>query len=202
MNRSDWPEKNAFGRLTESWNQDPSMFVARSSTVCGLETRARLPGCSELTKLVAAANLTFPPGQFLSKFEEAVEEGFHAELHGMVGGAWDCQMHDGTSLDMETMAQNIPKVSAALSPEQDGFVTRLIAGATRAFPHRLTGAARTRDGRDLPQSVLAFGVPARSELRHVRVFGRVPGAGRVRGDRTERDSRVGVRRVPVRLGQV
>ena len=97
------------------------MFVARSSTVCGLETRARLPGCSELTKLVAAANLTFPPGQFLSKFEEAVEEGFHAELHGMVGGAWDCQMHDGTSLDMGTMAQNIPKVSTALSPEQERF---------------------------------------------------------------------------------
>ena len=144
MNRSDWPEKNAFGRLTESWNQDPSMFVARSSTVCGLETRARLPGCSELTKLVAAANLTFPPGQFLSKFEEAVEEGFHAELHGMVGGAWDCQMHDGTSLDMGTMAQNIPKVSTALSPKQERFcdARRALLPPRRLLPAAQRGCAR------------------------------------------------------------
>jgi hypothetical protein len=114
MNRTDWPERNAFGRLTESWNQDPSAYVGRTSTICGLETRARLPGCSELRKLVASANLTNVPGAFLSAFEGAVEEGFHAELHGMIGGAWDCTMRDGTSLDMAAMARRFPEAREIL----------------------------------------------------------------------------------------
>ena len=40
----DWPEANAWGRLTEAWNADSSRGVRRGNAICGLETKARLPG--------------------------------------------------------------------------------------------------------------------------------------------------------------
>ncbi|KAH8054378.1 carboxylic ester hydrolase [Aureococcus anophagefferens] len=93
MNRSDWPESNSFGRLTEAWNADDTMFVGRADTICELETKARLPGCSKLALAIAASN---------------------SGLHGMLGGAWGCEMRDGTSLSMKAFATAHPETRKIL----------------------------------------------------------------------------------------
>ncbi|KAH8050417.1 hypothetical protein JL722_11384 [Aureococcus anophagefferens] len=95
----DWPETNAYGKLTERWNGAADKYVARARTVCGLETKARLPGCANLRDVLKSANDTRPFG-LLSGFHSAVENEFHSVLHGAIGGAWDCTMTDGTSLDL------------------------------------------------------------------------------------------------------
>jgi hypothetical protein len=114
MNRTDWPESNSFGRLTEAWNADDTLFVGRADTICELETKARLPGCSKLALAIAASNSTAYPGAFLPSFENAIETGFHAELHGMLGGAWGCEMRDGTSLSMKAFATAYPETRKIL----------------------------------------------------------------------------------------
>ena len=50
------PEHNGYGMQTESWNANPSAYVQRASSICGLETKARLPGCAEMLGVVAATN--------------------------------------------------------------------------------------------------------------------------------------------------
>ena len=40
------PERNAFGRQTMVWNEDDARHVARASEMCGLQSKARLPGCT------------------------------------------------------------------------------------------------------------------------------------------------------------
>ena len=107
---------NAYGLLTERWNPNPTRFVARAATVCGLETRARLPSCSNLRDVLGAANKTAQPfgppgssGGALSSFHAAVETGFHSILHAAVGGAWDCRMADGTSISARDFVAQYPQ---------------------------------------------------------------------------------------------
>lgn len=80
--RPDGPERNGFGRLTETWNQNPSNKVQRSSSICGLPTSSRLPGCTEVRGILASKSWSF--------IHIRSEYMFHAKIHLMVGGAWDC----------------------------------------------------------------------------------------------------------------
>uniref|UniRef100_A0A7S2FFR2 Tyrosinase copper-binding domain-containing protein n=1 Tax=Octactis speculum TaxID=3111310 RepID=A0A7S2FFR2_9STRA len=52
------------------------------SSICGLPTASRLPGCVELRGLVGS------PEE--SQIHIRAEYDFHARVHMMVGGAWDC----------------------------------------------------------------------------------------------------------------
>ena len=109
----DWPETNAYGKLTERWNGAADKYVARARTVCGLETKARLPGCANLRDVLKSANDTRPFG-LLSGFHSAVENEFHSVLHGAIGGAWDCTMTDGTSLDLGAFVDKWPAARTAV----------------------------------------------------------------------------------------
>jgi len=78
------PERNAYGRLTETFNTNPSRYLGRSPSVCGFpyEGQVRLPGCAAIRGARAASNLT--------EFHQRVEYGFHGLLHMFIGGVWDC----------------------------------------------------------------------------------------------------------------
>jgi len=79
---STGPEHNGYRMQTESWNANPSAYVQRSSSICGLETRSRLPGCKEMLGVLAATNEL--------DMHANMEFLFHARVHMMTGGAWDC----------------------------------------------------------------------------------------------------------------
>ncbi|CAM9148680.1 unnamed protein product [Phaeothamnion confervicola] len=76
------PERNAYGRLTDSINPDPAEFVGRSRGMCGLATTAPLPACKELWGVLAADNM--------DRLQPRIEFGYHGMLHAAVGGYWDC----------------------------------------------------------------------------------------------------------------
>ena len=79
---STGPEHNGYRMQTESWNANPSAYVQRSSSICGLETKARLPGCKEMLGVLAATNEL--------DMHANTEFLFHARVHMMTGGVWDC----------------------------------------------------------------------------------------------------------------
>lgn len=95
-----WPEANGWGRLTESWNTDPTMFVSRSRSICGLETKARLPGCTTLRGALSKNDT--------SSFRKEIEYSLHAEVHSAIGGAWQCSMPGGDSLNIGDMLASLP----------------------------------------------------------------------------------------------
>ena len=54
----DAPERNGYGRLTDRMNADPVKYVTRgASSVCGVATRATLPGCAALHRAVSSETL-------------------------------------------------------------------------------------------------------------------------------------------------
>ena len=89
------PEHNAFGMLTEAFNQNPDKLIGRASSICGLPTTGRLPGCSELEGIIVQDSL--------SEMHAYMEYDFHRRLHMAVGGAWDCphSLGDAASLHPE-----------------------------------------------------------------------------------------------------
>jgi hypothetical protein len=76
------PEHNGFGFLTDSLNQNPSAFVTRSSSICGLPTKSSLAGCTELKSIFNVRSLT--------ALRTQIETVYHATLHMSLGGATDC----------------------------------------------------------------------------------------------------------------
>lgn len=85
-NASD-PERNAFGRLTQSYNNDPAAWLWRSGSVCGLPSRLRLPGCDALRGVLARTSV--------SDFRAKLETDWHGTLHPTLGGAVDCASESG-----------------------------------------------------------------------------------------------------------
>ncbi|CAM9189470.1 unnamed protein product [Choristocarpus tenellus] len=119
------PERNAYGRLTDSVNPDPSGFVGRSKSMCGLETKAALPGCKELWGVIQSSSLDQLHGR--------VEFGYHGMLHSAVGGYWDCPY------SMKEMAKEHPKfppiLEAIAIQANTLWRTAAIRGLT-VCPHR------------------------------------------------------------------
>ena len=77
------PERNGYGRVTDRTNADPARYVTRGAgSVCGLRTRATLPGCSSLRAALVADDL--------EQLDVEVEFDFHGHIHMLLGGAWDC----------------------------------------------------------------------------------------------------------------
>jgi len=76
------PEHNGYGFVTDSINQNPSAFVTRASSICGLPTKAFLAGCTELKSIFNARSL--------SALRTQIETVYHATLHMSLGGATDC----------------------------------------------------------------------------------------------------------------
>ena len=85
------PERNAFGRQTMVWNEDDARHVARATTMCGLKSKARLPGC---TALRGAFNFSS-----IVDFRAKLETDFHGTLHPFAGGMWDCPLPFSDVLD-------------------------------------------------------------------------------------------------------
>ena len=75
-------EHNAYGRLTQTYNNDPAQYVWRSASVCGLPSEARLPGCTALKGMLEKDTL--------DDFREKMETDWHGTLHPSLGGAVDC----------------------------------------------------------------------------------------------------------------
>lgn len=75
-------EHNAYGRLTQTYNNDPAQYVWRSASVCGLPSEARLPGCTALKGMLEKDTL--------DDFREKMETDWHGTLHPSMGGAVDC----------------------------------------------------------------------------------------------------------------
>lgn len=84
-------EHNAYGRLTQTYNNDDSKYVWRTNSVCGLPSKARLPGCSALKGILALDNL----GGVRAK----METDWHGTLHPGLGGATQCPYSFETLLE-------------------------------------------------------------------------------------------------------
>ena len=95
-----WPEANAWGRLTESWNTDSAKVVSRAQTLCDYETKAKLPGCSALQGALLMNSTT--------SFRRHIEFELHAEIHPAIGGAWRCSMPGGESLSLTQLESDYP----------------------------------------------------------------------------------------------
>ena len=79
------PERNGYGRLTDKMNQDPVHYLTRgAASVCGLQTKVHLPGCTELRRALEAESL--------EELDHLVEYEFHGYLHLLLGGAWDLSL--------------------------------------------------------------------------------------------------------------
>ena len=52
------PERNSYGILTDMMNNNPSPFVTRVDSICGLPSQAKLPGCKELKGAIAMRDLS------------------------------------------------------------------------------------------------------------------------------------------------
>lgn len=76
------PNHNSYGRVTAPVNNDPSEFVTRSSSVCGLPSQVPLPGCTEMLGCINTSSLT--------SLESCMENEMHSYLHMALGGAWEC----------------------------------------------------------------------------------------------------------------
>ena len=77
------PEHSPYGYIMDNFSPDPTPYVTRSASMCGIQTRAPLPTCNKLKKVLNTTNLY--------DFRDMVETFYHAELHPLIGGAWDCK---------------------------------------------------------------------------------------------------------------
>ena len=85
------PEHNAFYKLSDANNYNPSPWLQRSSRISGLETKVRLPSCTLVRGTLAAPTLTW--------LHMMVEDYFHGELHSAIGGAWGSTLDLGRVVD-------------------------------------------------------------------------------------------------------
>lgn len=101
------PEHNAFYKITDADNYNPSRFVQRSSRISGLVTRARLPGCQVVRGALASTSLDW--------LHRMVEDYFHAELHAILGGAW------GSKLDLGNVCGHLERACAVEMATNDTY---------------------------------------------------------------------------------
>eukprot|EP00615_Pteridomonas_danica_P010380 CAMPEP_0114352316 /NCGR_PEP_ID=MMETSP0101-20121206/17848_1 /TAXON_ID=38822 ORGANISM="Pteridomonas danica, Strain PT" /NCGR_SAMPLE_ID=MMETSP0101 /ASSEMBLY_ACC=CAM_ASM_000211 /LENGTH=642 /DNA_ID=CAMNT_0001492643 /DNA_START=20 /DNA_END=1948 /DNA_ORIENTATION=- len=78
------PEHNGYGFVTDVTNANPSSLVTRSSSICGLPTKSKLAGCTELNSIFKSNSLT--------QFRAQIENTFHATMHMGLGGVTECSV--------------------------------------------------------------------------------------------------------------
>lgn len=76
------PERNSYGVLTDALNNNPSPYLTRVESVCGLPSKSKLPGCKELKGALGVSHL--------SALASTVESSLHAQTHMQMGGVEDC----------------------------------------------------------------------------------------------------------------
>lgn len=76
------PERNSYGYITDAINNNPSPFVTRVDSICGLPSASKLPGCKELKGALSKNDL--------SGFTAQIEYIFHGILHMQIGGVDQC----------------------------------------------------------------------------------------------------------------
>ena len=77
------PEHNAYDRLTDAFNNDPSAYLTRWSSVCSLPTQNSLPDCVALQGTLEARDMR--------TFAQRLERSLHGDIFTLIGGAWDCR---------------------------------------------------------------------------------------------------------------
>jgi len=120
------PERNAFGRLTQSYNNDPATFLWRSDSVCGLPSKLRLPGCAALKGALREASV--------SDLRAKIETDWHGALHPTLGGAFDCASESAGASHFAALAKT--------APELVQFVHQLAEAPRRAEIDRRFGTSR------------------------------------------------------------
>eukprot|EP00618_Florenciella_parvula_P017611 CAMPEP_0119466112 /NCGR_PEP_ID=MMETSP1344-20130328/921_1 /TAXON_ID=236787 /ORGANISM="Florenciella parvula, Strain CCMP2471" /LENGTH=725 /DNA_ID=CAMNT_0007498409 /DNA_START=17 /DNA_END=2194 /DNA_ORIENTATION=- len=119
------PERNSYGILTDVMNNNPSKFVTRVDSICGLKTQAKLPGCKELKGAVAMHNL--------AGFRAQIEYVFHGILHMQIGGVDSCAVSfadklaedakwapylEGIGLTLNTMWRSMVNLDMLVCPSE------------------------------------------------------------------------------------
>ena len=75
--------RNSYCLLTEYGNNNPSQYLTRSFSLCGMSTKhMKIPGCTELMGSFNQTNMT--------DFHTYTEYFLHVDLHSIFGGAWEC----------------------------------------------------------------------------------------------------------------
>ena len=76
-------QRNSYCLVTATYNNNPSNYLTRSASICGMATRGMsLPGCKELMGTFEQTNMT--------DFHSFTETKYHLDLHSILGGTWQC----------------------------------------------------------------------------------------------------------------
>lgn len=78
----DFDVHNAYCRVTDERNEDPSALVTRAHELCGLKTDVALPGCSEFSQCLTTTSLT--------DLHTCAEDVMHGNMHTVIGGFFGC----------------------------------------------------------------------------------------------------------------
>jgi len=106
-------EHNSFGIITPYYNQNPSVYLTRSSQFCGwTPQKINMPTCSDESSVLSSG------ANGLTDLFVAVDRYLHGVQHSLIGGAWKCAIdvgaaiqefegNDQVQLIYETMLMNI-----------------------------------------------------------------------------------------------
>lgn len=79
-------KKNSYGLMTEMFNNNPSEYLTRTFSICGLRTtRSQFSDCTVLKG-------TFTEFQSMTDFHTYTEFNLHIRFHALLGGMWDCAL--------------------------------------------------------------------------------------------------------------
>jgi len=93
----DRPVFNSYGRITSQINNDPSKYLGRSHSICGVPTTKPLPDCNAVLGCFKTTSL--------NDLHICLEGDVHSYFHLMIGGAWECQY------SAKTIQEAIPKMN-------------------------------------------------------------------------------------------
>jgi len=94
------PVYNSYGRITSRVNNDPSEYITRSHSVCGIPTNKPLPDCNGVLGCFKMTSL--------HELHKCLELDVHSYFHLMIGGAWDCPFGG------KTIQEEVPKMNSSI----------------------------------------------------------------------------------------
>lgn len=94
-------EHNPYGLSIDAYAFSRERHVARSSSLCGVPTTAKLPTCREVEYVLDAKNG--------SDFRTRAEGWYHGASHGLIGGVWGCD-----SPHLDPLIEKFPGITGAV----------------------------------------------------------------------------------------
>mmetsp|Transcript_22524 Transcript_22524/g.36047 ORF Transcript_22524/g.36047 Transcript_22524/m.36047 type:complete len:438 (-) Transcript_22524:284-1597(-) len=89
-------EHNSFGIITSYFNQNPSVYLTRSSKFCGwTPQKVNMPTCDDEDAVLRDG------AHSLDSLYVAVEQYLHGVHHNLMGGAWNCGLDVGALIEKE-----------------------------------------------------------------------------------------------------